>query len=227
MMSRRLATSSASLILVSAMSTVIAGHDCGPLVPPRDTFRGLSFEEWNFLWSQRVIEVNLAGSTKIPETPRNVRLLPSVVSPGVYEFDVVVNRGTGLVAAPFFVYGEHYDNPEAPDDTPQLIEDLQLFDTVDIQVILDGRVLLDGTGTELHRWRFDPTYFHPPITYAQPQYRFDDENGQPVNAVQALFVEGIGTVYNPLPPGSHTLIQHVSSPFFGEFHYVYRIKVSH
>ena len=214
------------MILVSAMSVVTAGDDDGPLLPPQASFRGLSFEEWNFLWSQRTIEANLAGTTQVPETLKEVRFLPSVVTPGSYEFEVTLPPGTGFVTSPFFIYGEHYDNPAVPDDTPQLIVDLQLFETADIQVILDGRVLLDGTGADLDRWHFGPTYFEPPIVYAEPQFRFNDENGDPVNAVEALFVEGIGTLYHPLPPGRHTLIQHLSSPFFGEFHYVYHINVS-
>jgi hypothetical protein len=213
-------------ILLSAMSIVIAGDDCGPLVSPRASFRGLSFENWNLLWTRRIIDLNFVGTTKVPETLNKVRFLPSVVSPGTYEFEVTIPPGTGFVTAPFFIYGERYDDPAVPDDTPQLIEDLQLFETANIQVILDNRVLLDGTGADLERWHFGPTYFKSPIVYAEPQFRFNNENGEPVNAVEALFVEGIGTVYHPLPRGRHTLIQHVSSPFFGEFHYVYHINVA-
>ncbi|WZO98847.1 hypothetical protein EP7_000438 [Isosphaeraceae bacterium EP7] len=214
------------MILISGMSLVIAGDDCGSLLPPRASFRGLSFEEWNVLWSRRTIELNFAETTNVPETLKRVRFLPSVVTPGNYEFDVNLPPGTGFVTAPFFIYGERFDDPAVPDDTPQLIVDLKLFETADIQVILDGRVLLKGTGADLHRWHFGPTYFKRPIVYAEPQFRFNNEAGNPVNAVEALFVEGIGTVYSPLSRGRHTLIQNVSSPFFGEFHYVYHLNVS-
>jgi hypothetical protein len=215
-----------SMILISGMSLVIAGDDCGPLVPPRAPFRGLSFEEWNVLWSRRTIELNFTEATNVPETLNKVRFLPSVVTPGSYEFEVALPTGTGFVTSPFFIYGERFDDPAVPDDTPQLIDDLQLFETANIQVILDGRVLLDGTGADLDRWHFGPTYFRRPIVYDEPQFRFNDEDGEPVNAVKALFVEGIGTVYHPLSRGRHTLIQHVSSPFFGEFHYTYHLNVS-
>jgi hypothetical protein len=215
-----------SMIFVTAMSAVSAGDDDGPLLTPQASFRGLSFEEWNFLWAQRTIELKLAGSTKVPETLKKVRLLPSVVTPGSYEFEVTLPPGTGFVTSPLFIYGERYDNPAVPDDTPQLIVDLQLFETANIQVILDDRVLLEGTGADLNRWHYGPNYFEPPIGYAKPQFRFNVENGDPVNAIEALFVEGIGTLYHPLPPGQHTLIQNLSSPFFGEFHYVYHINVS-
>jgi hypothetical protein len=226
-MTRRTLPGLSSVLLVTAMSVVIAGDDAGPLVQPQSSFRGLSFDEWNVLWSERTIELNLAGASQVPETLKKVRFLPSVVTPGSFEFDVTIPPGTGFVTSPFFVYGERYDNPAVPDDTPQLIIDLQLFETAGIKVSLDGQVLLDGTGADLDRWHFGPTYFDPPIAYAEPQFRFNDENGNPVNAVDALFVEGIGTVYHPLPPGQHTLIQDLSSPFFGDFHYVYHINVAH
>src|SRR3954471_19296091 len=151
-----------SMILVSGMSIVIAGDD-GPLLPPQASFRGLSFEGWNSLWAQRTIKLNLAGSTQVPETLKKVRLLPSVVTPGSYEFEVTLPPSTGFVTSPLFIYGERNDNPAVPDDTPELIVDLQLFETADIQVILDDRVLLEGTGADLNRWHYGPTYFEPPI----------------------------------------------------------------
>src|SRR6516165_2674866 len=166
----RKATVLSFLILLSGMCIVIAG-DGGPLLPPQSSFRGTSFEKWNVLWSERTIESNLAAAIQVPETLNNVRMLPSFVTPGSFEFDVTVPPGTGFVTCPFFVYGEHYDDPTVPDDTHQLIVDLQLFDTVEIEVILDGQVLLDGTGTDLDHWYFGPTYFDNPIVYAEPQFR--------------------------------------------------------
>jgi hypothetical protein len=225
-MTSRIVALFSSAILVFATCVATARDDDGPLLPPQASFRGKSFAEWNFLWSQRTIELNLGGSTRVPETIKKVRLLPSVVTPGTYEFDVTIPTGTAVVTSPLFIYGEHYDNPNVPDDTPQLIVDLQLFETADIEVIFDGDVLLQGTGADLARWHFGPTYFDPPIQYAEPQFRGTDEDGNPVNAIEALFVEGIGTVYHPLPPGQHTLVQNLSSPFFGDFHYVYNIVVS-
>jgi hypothetical protein len=87
--------------------------------------------------------------------------------------------------------------------------------------VLDGRVLLDGSGTELERFRFGPTYFDEPIVYAEPQPR-----GPDVNATAALFVRGIGAVYHPLPVGQHTLVNVVHSQFFGDFQVTYHITVS-
>jgi hypothetical protein len=130
------------------------------------------------------------------------------------------------VDAPFFVYGERYDDPAVHDDTPQLVTDLGVFEDVKIRVVLDGRTLLDGTGTELDDFKFGPVYFDEPIVYAGPQFRFLDENGKAVNAVAALFVEGIGTVFHPLPVGEHTLVNIVHSSFFGDFEFTYHITVS-
>src|SRR5262245_26351516 len=110
MISRKVSILS-SMILVSGMCIVIAGDGDGPLLPPQSSFRGVPFEEWSFLWSQRTIELNLAGSTDVPETLKNVRFLPSVVTPGSYDFDVKLPPGTGFVTSPFFIFGEHYDDP--------------------------------------------------------------------------------------------------------------------
>src|SRR5262249_29845875 len=103
----RKATVLTSLILLSGICIVVASDD-GPLLSPRSSFRGRSFEKWNVLWTERNIEVNLATSTQIPETLDKVRMLPSVLAPGSYEYDITLPPGTSFVTCPFFIFGEHY-----------------------------------------------------------------------------------------------------------------------
>src|SRR4051812_34873296 len=71
-----------------------------PLVPPQSHAFGESFQDWNVLWSQRAIEVGLAGGTDIGETIDRVRLLPNSLSPGTFDFDVTLPPGTPFVDAP-------------------------------------------------------------------------------------------------------------------------------
>src|SRR5262245_20507531 len=171
------------------------------LLPPNANFRGTSLEEWSVLWAERNIATQLGGETDLGDTVQKVRFLPAPVNPGVYEFDIVVDPGTGFVLPAWFVFGERYaEYPEVPDDTPRLVEELMLFETASVEIRLDGRVVLEGFASDLDEYRFGPVYFDPPIVYAEPQPR-----GGP-NAVEALFVEGIGSVYQPMSAGKHTLV---------------------
>ena len=79
--------------------------------------------------------------------------------------------------------------------------------------------MLQGVASDLDAYRFGPVYFDPPIVYAEPRPR-----GGP-NAVEALFVEGIGSVYHPMSAGDHTLVLTTDSPFFGHFEVTYHITV--
>ena len=108
-----------------------------------------------------------------------------------------------------------------PDDDPADPFLDVVFETTDIQVVLDGRVLMAGTGTELVRFRYGPVYFDEPIVFPEPVPVGDD-----LNATSALFVAGIGAVYRPLPVGQHTLVYTVHSMFFGDRLRTYHITVS-
>ena len=124
------------------------------------------------------------------------------------------------MAPPFFIFGERYADPNVPDDNPaDPILDV-FFETTEIQTVLDGRVLLNGTGTELERFRFGPVYFDEPIVYAEPH------ETPWASTIAALFVVGIGSVYHPLPVGQHTLVYTVQSAFFGDYQITYHITVS-
>ena len=208
---------------------LFAAHASGwggqsPLMPPQSHAFGKSFEEWNVLYSQWVIEELLGGGTDLSDTVGHVRFLPVPVETGCEscEFDVTLRPGTPFVASPFSVWGETYDNPSVPDDNPADPVLDTIFKTTEIRVELDGRVLMEGTDTELERFRYGPVYFEEPIVYAKPV-----PHGEGLNATSALFVAGIGAVYRPLPAGQHTLVYTVDNPLFDHHRvFTYHITVS-
>jgi hypothetical protein len=192
-----------------------------PLMPPQSHALGKSFEEWNVLYSQWAIESVLGGGTDLSDTVGHVRFLPPEPGPRSFEFDVTLRPGTPFVASPFLVWGGTYDDLSVPDDNPADPFLDFVFETTDIQVVLDGRVLMAGTGTELVRFRYGPVYFDEPIVFPEPVPVGDD-----LNATSALFVAGIGAVYRPLPVGQHTLVYTVHSLVFGDRLRTYHITVS-
>jgi hypothetical protein len=194
-----------------------------PLVPPQSHAFGKSFEAWNVLQTQRALEVGLGGGTTRSDTVGRVRLLPVDFTNPRPEFDITLPPGTPFVAAPLFLFGERYDDPTMPDDDPaELASALEeIFATTHIRTEPDGQVLLDGTGTELAGFRFGPVFFDAPIVYADPQPR-----GEELNAVAALWVTGIGSVYHPLPVGEHTLVYTVHGEFVGDTQFTYHLTVA-
>jgi hypothetical protein len=124
---------------------------------------------------------------------------------------------------PLFLFGERYDDPTVPDDDPLQLAPLldQLLATANIQIVLDGRTLLKGTGAQLKKFQFGPTILDMPVFYAQPQPR-----GPGLNSVAALWVTGFGAVYHPLPVGEHTLVYIVESEFPGNFQFTYNITIT-
>jgi hypothetical protein len=225
----RILNSSPVVLLVATLGFALAPALChaqsgqSPLTQPQSRAFGKSFEEWNVLQTQFALATGLGGATNLSNTVGRVRLLPGEFSDPAPVFQIRVAPGTPFVASPFFVYGERYDDPNVPDDDPIALAPLleEIFETATIQIVLDGRVLLEGSGTELQRFQFGPVYFDEPIMYAQPQPRGDN-----LNAVAALWVTGIGAVYEPLPVGEHTLVYTVQSDFFGDFQFTYHITVS-
>jgi hypothetical protein len=190
-----------------------------PLVPPQSNAFGLPFDEWNVLQVQWTIETQLGGQNVSP-TVRNVQFLPGAIFGTGPAFNVILRPGTPFVSAPLFLFGERYDDPNVPDDDPVALADLidAFVQTAEIETVLDGRVLLNGAGSQFERYMFGPTFFDAPIAYAQPQ----DRGG--VNAVAALWVVGIGSVYRPLPVGQHTLVYTLNT-ILGDSQFTYNITV--
>ena len=92
----------------------------------------------------------------------------------------------------------------------------------------NGKVLLDGSATDLSDYSFGPSFFEEPVLYNEPLFRYVDGNGVPVNAIGAAWSHGIGSVIRPLPAGDHILIRQYASPILGitEKTDVYRITDS-
>lgn len=192
------------------------------LVPAHSHAYGHSFEELNFLYTKWAIETGLGGGSDIPGGVGKVQFLPtSVTGSGAFTFNVTLAPGTPFVAPTFFVFGERYDDPNVPDDKPGDLAALGIFETATINLVLDGKVVVNGVASDLKQLMYGPTYFDQPIVYTTPQSR-----GPGLNATAALFVQGIGTVFHPLSAGQHTLVSTVHSQFFGDFQYTYHITVS-
>jgi hypothetical protein len=195
-------------------------NGASPLLPPNANFRGRSFEEWNFLCEEFTVATGLGGEV-LPDTVHGVRLLPGEFSPGVYEFDVEVKPGTGLVFPPFFLFGEEYD--DGTFDDPVALADLIdfIYETTSIETRVDGKLVLQGLASELEDFQYGVTFFDEPIVYEEPQPR-----GPDLNAVAALWGLGIGSVFHPLSKGEHRIVSIVDSLVFGRFEYTYYINVT-
>lgn len=191
----------------------------GQLLPPNANFRGTSFEEWNVLATEWTIATGLGGQD-LPDTVDGVRFLSGAFSPGVYEFDIQIRPGTGLVFPSFFVFGELYE--DGTRDEPAGLEELIqfIYETTFVETTVDGKLVLQGTGDDLVDYQYGVADFDEPIFYEEPQPRGDFPD-----AVAALWTFGIGSVYRPLSAGEHTLVSVVDSLFFGRFEYTYRIHV--
>jgi hypothetical protein len=186
-------------------------------------FRGKTLAEWSFLQSEWAIATGLGGQS-LPDTVDKMQFLLGTFGPGTAEFDVVVPSGIGLVSPPFIVFGELYEDGSFDDPNDPFLASLidLIFNETQVDVSLDGELVLSGTPAELGDFAYgftDPLFFDEPIFYAEPQ----DRGG--INAVAALWTFGVGAVYHPLSPGEHTLHVLQDSPVFGFFDTTWNISV--
>src|SRR5262245_20238962 len=154
-----------------------------PLLSPQAQTFGKSIEEWSVLQTQFAITTDLGDGIGVSDTVGRVRLLPSSFTPDPdVEFDITVSPGTPIATAPFFVFGERYDDPNVPDDNPDDLAPFlePIFAETTVQITLDGRVLLNATGDQLDPFRIWPAYYDEPIVYANPLPR-----GPGLNSVAA------------------------------------------
>ncbi len=121
----------------------------GQPAPPQSSAYGMSLQDWNVLQTEYAITAGLGDEDDAIDTVGRVRLLPGSFFDPTPEFDITLRPGTPFVASPFFVFGESYDDPNVPDDDPVALADLLalIFETTDIETVLDGEVLLDGIST--------------------------------------------------------------------------------
>jgi hypothetical protein len=211
-------------IVIAALSgiAVIPAAADQPL-PAQAKFRGKSLAEWSFLQNEWVIATGLGGQT-LPDTVDKLQFLPGPFGPGSHEFEVVVPVGTALVSPPLFAFGELYEDGSFDDPNDPFLAGIidTVFNETQLDVRLDGDVVLSGTPAELgdYAYGFDgPLYFDEPIVYAEPQ----DRGG--INAVAALWTTGVGAIYHPLSPGEHTLEVVQDGPIFGLFDITFHITV--
>jgi hypothetical protein len=186
------------------------------VLPPQSRAFGTTLQELGVTYAQQAIEEELGGGSDLPDKLGRVQFLPPNFG-GTVEVDITLRPGTPFFFTPFFVFGERYDS--GPDDRVQDIVDFGLFENAQIRTELNGRVVLEGSGTDLAAFGFGPTFFSEPIVYTDPQPRGDR------NAVSALFVQGIGALFTPLPVGQHTLVNTLQTEFFGDFSTTYHITV--
>jgi hypothetical protein len=213
------------MLFVGSLGLIPAGSFAqgqSPLMPPQSNAFGKSFGQWNVLQTQWAIDLGLGDGTGLSNPVGRVRLLPGAFFTPTPTFNITLAPATPFVAAPFFLFGERYDDPSVPDDDPAALADLLalVFADAHIKIVLDGRTLLDGSGDALKPFFFGPTYFDDPIVYDNPQPRGD------VNSVAALWVAGFGATYRPLPVGRHVLVYTVNSAYFGDLVYTYNLTVA-
>jgi hypothetical protein len=207
--------------LAAGSSDVWAQCGPSPLVPPNSHAYGKSFEEWNVLYTQWAVATELGGKN-LSNTVDGVRFLPNnVAHPGTYEFDVTMNPGTPFVAPPFPVFGEMYADGSQDDPDDPILG--LIFDLTDIQVVLDGKMLMDSTAAELAKYQYGPVYFEHPVPYAEPY-----DHGGGVYSTAAVWTIGVGAVYHPLPVGRHTLVVSTDDHGMGlgSYQFTYHITVS-
>jgi hypothetical protein len=205
-------------LLIFAASLAVVPAARAQLLPPGD-YKGKSLDQWTLDWSMWAIATGLGGQT-LPDTVDGVRYLPPNFGGGDFVADLTIPQGTGLVVAPFFVFGEKYDNGTEDNPTDPVIG--SIFEDATIQTTFDGTVLLEGAASDFPERTSDVTVFPEPILYDEPQPR-----GPGLNAVAAIFGVGIGTIYDMLPIGQHTIRNEYNSPNFfgGPFSFTYNINV--
>lgn len=208
-----------SLVLCTLLFCGTVGHGGKPgLLPGQAKFRGLTLEEWGVRSMEWQIATVLGGQDDLSDSINGVRFLPPGFGGGEFEFDVTLEAGTPFVHNGFFVFGELYDDGTQDDPTDPFIP--IIFETTDVETILDGDVILEGTTSEFDDLLFGPVVLDDPIYYEFPEPR-----GPGLNAVAATFALGVGGVHPPLPVGEHTLENTIDSLFFGYTHITYHITV--
>ena len=172
--------------------------------------------EWSVLASQYAIATGLGGQ-ELADTIGRVRFFPTQFGSGEAEFNIELEPGTAFAVPAFFVFGERYDDggeDEATDDVAEFF-----FGTTYVETQLNGSVLMQGFASEFGAYQFGPVEFYQPIQYAEPQPRGGRE------AVAAILVLGVGSVYGPLPAGQHTL-QITTDSVYGTLDLTYHITVT-
>jgi len=195
-----------SSLLVLAASLISAPAICrAQLLPPGD-FNGKSLDDWTLDWGEWAIKTD-AGGQSLPDTVNGVRYAPPAPM-GASEFsaDMTIQQGTAILFSPFIVYGERYE--DGSEDPVSAIDEFMLFESATIHVTLNGNVVADGHASDFPDRKSGVRVFSEPVFYLEPE----DRGG--INAVAAIFEQGVGTMF-ALPLGEHTITSEFQSEFFG------------
>lgn len=207
---------SSLILMVAATGILFAPARCGAeLLPPGD-FNGISLDQWGLDYLQWSIATGLGGQT-LPDTVNGARYLPPNFGGGNFTADLSITPDLGLIATPFVLFGEQYDDGTADDPNDPFID--TIFMDAMIRSTLDGVVVLEGTGSSLSDRMFGMTVFPAPIPYAMPIPRGDKD------AIAAVFGGGITTIFANLSPGSHTIVNEFNSMYFGAASFTYNVTV--
>lgn len=206
-----------SLLVVIASLLLLPAICSAQLVPPGD-FQGKSLDDWGFDYIQWAIKNGLGGQM-LPDTVDGVRYLPTDFGVGDFVADLAIQHGTPLARAPFFVFGERYDNGTEDNPNDPILD--AIFQDTTVKVSVDGTIVLEGLASAFPDRKFGVTAFPAPISFTEPQPR-----GPGLNSIAALFGVGITTIYDNLPLGMHTIRDEFNSPnFFGARAFTYNVNV--
>jgi hypothetical protein len=200
-----------------AMAPTVAFGQGGqsPLLPPNANFRGTSYDVWNAQWVAWNVATGLGGQD-LPDTVAKVRYLPGAFGPGTYTGEFTIAPGTAIVFPSLWAFGELYEDGSF-DDPAEFGPIIQLFyETSFIEASFDGQIVLHGLASDLPEYQFGITEFEEPIY-------FEETNDH--GAVAAIWTAGLGSIYGPMPVGTHTLHLVADTAFFGRFEYTYHITV--
>jgi hypothetical protein len=190
------------------------------LLPPGD-FNGQSFQQWGLDYAQWAAPlVYPEGVISIdplrPDTFNGVRYLPvGVFSSRDFTTNLTIQEGTALFGSPFFFFGERYD--DGHEDNPADPIAVTLLEATRTKTTLDGIVVLEGTVGSMMDRKFGVSFFPEPIPLLEPQQRGPDGSpfGEGFFATAVAWTAGVGTMFDSLSRGEHTLRMEYDAEFFG------------
>lgn len=119
------------------------------------------------------------------------------ITQGTASFSVRVGR---IMVLPItFFLGESYDDGSSDDPADYPLD----FLGSELRLTVDGRVVFDSARKNLDCLYVPPAYFRTPIEYAEPT---------DYGSVAAEWMNGLGVLLPPLPPGQHVIELQVVSP---------------
>ncbi len=112
------------------------------------------------------------------------------------EIDICLEPGQKFSMPLIFFYGEAYD--DGTEDDPDDFDLVALLAPFEIQVYLDGELILDTLDEDIADYFYGPEYFDEEIT--------DDSAFSSPATTAIIWTSGYGFVHPPLSRGEHTLV---------------------